>query len=135
MPRRSRPGTAHSKAIPRTPTTSRAGAWVTCAPAVPPTHVSLTFLDIPQPQKGRPVPSLAVSPDGRTIVYTARGPEGNQLWIRSLDDYSATPIPGTPNARAAVYSPDGSYDLHEVPHLVPQRDIVNPGQVETVQVP
>jgi serine/threonine protein kinase/Tol biopolymer transport system component len=59
---------------------------------------------------GQPVPSLALSPDGRTVVYTASGgPEGIQLWMRPIDSFTATPIPGTRQGRAAFFSPDGKW--------------------------
>jgi serine/threonine-protein kinase len=59
---------------------------------------------------GLPRPSLSLSPDGRTIVYTAaREPEPPRLWIRDLDRFEATPVPGTDGARLASFSPDGRW--------------------------
>jgi serine/threonine-protein kinase len=49
--------------------------------------------------------SLAVSPDGTRIVYVAN----NQLYLRSMSDLEARPIPGTQGTRpllAPVFSPD-----------------------------
>jgi len=83
-----------------------------------PMHLSITFADGSQPQKGQPMPSLALSPDGRTLVYTAGGgPEGTQLWLRHLDNVAPIPIPGTGGAgvtttaiaRQVFFSPDGKW--------------------------
>ena len=49
---------------------------------------------------------LAVSPDGARLVYVAN----NQLYLRSLSDLEARPIPGTqgtPTPHTPVFSPDG----------------------------
>jgi eukaryotic-like serine/threonine-protein kinase len=50
--------------------------------------------------------SLAVSPDGTQLVYVAN----NQLYLRSMSDLEARPIPGTQqtsNPSTPVFSPDG----------------------------
>jgi Tol biopolymer transport system component len=48
--------------------------------------------------------SLAVSPDGTLLVYTAN----NQLYLRSMSDLEARPIPGTQQTQpfTPVFSPD-----------------------------
>jgi serine/threonine-protein kinase len=51
---------------------------------------------------------LAISPDGRQLVYMGFGEEGVQLYLRSLDDFVDRPIPGTANPVGIVFfSPDG----------------------------
>jgi len=52
---------------------------------------------------------VAISPDGRHIVYMGFGEEGGvQLYLRSLDDFVDRPIPGTANPVGIVFfSPDG----------------------------
>jgi len=51
---------------------------------------------------------LAISPDGRRIVYLATPPGVVQLYGRSLDEFSATPIAGTEYASPGpFFSPDG----------------------------
>lgn len=77
--------------------------------STPPTRLAITFPIGGQLQKGQPLPSLAYAPDGRRIVYTARGPEGNQLWMRDLNTYASVPVAGTPNSRLAEFSPDGKW--------------------------
>ncbi|HUK15366.1 MAG TPA: hypothetical protein VLW65_03095 [Bryobacteraceae bacterium] len=53
--------------------------------------------------------TAAISPDGRRIVYPARGPNGKrQLAIRLLDQSQPTLLPGTEDGRAPFFDPDGS---------------------------
>jgi Tol biopolymer transport system component len=51
------------------------------------------------------VPSLAVSPDSRTVVWRENG----VLMRRHLDEEDATVIPGTEDAELPFFSPDGSW--------------------------
>jgi serine/threonine-protein kinase len=52
---------------------------------------------------------MTLSSDGRTLLYEARGPNGIELWLHSLDG-SASPI--RTNAPASVLAPDLSPDGH-----------------------
>jgi eukaryotic-like serine/threonine-protein kinase len=61
-------------------------------------------LDINAPPT--PYPSLAVSPDGFKIVFSARSAGGSQLWLRSLDSASARPLSGTEGAELPFWSAD-----------------------------
>ena len=55
----------------------------------------------------RPLP-LAISRDGSTIAFCARDGEGpDLLWVRSLGNDDAHPIPGTEGAQGPFFSPDG----------------------------
>jgi serine/threonine-protein kinase len=51
--------------------------------------------------------NLAISPDGRRIVYLGPGEGGDQLWLRDRDKLEATPLPGTLGAQTPYFSPDG----------------------------
>jgi serine/threonine-protein kinase len=53
---------------------------------------------------------LAVSPDGRTLVYVGQD-EGRrqQLMLRTLDDVTARAVPGTEDAVHPIFSPDGKW--------------------------
>ena len=55
-------------------------------------------------------PAAVLSPDGRSLVFIARGPSGGrwQLFMRRLDELKAAPITGTEGAYAPFFSPDGS---------------------------
>ena len=54
--------------------------------------------------------ALAISPDGSRIVYGALGGgAGSRLFLRPLDQFDATPLPGTENAINPFFSPDGQW--------------------------
>jgi Tol biopolymer transport system component len=53
---------------------------------------------------------MALSPDGKRIVFGATGEDGeSQLWIRSLDAATAQPIPGSAGGGFPFWSPDNRY--------------------------
>jgi len=54
---------------------------------------------------------LAVSPDGRTIVYVGPSGQGDttQLYLRDRDDFEAHVIPGTQHGTGPFFSPDGKW--------------------------
>ena len=52
---------------------------------------------------------LAISPDGRHIVYVANRSGKRQLFLRSLGESDARPIDGTDDARTAFFSRDGKW--------------------------
>ena len=50
---------------------------------------------------------VAVSPDGRMLVFGGRGPEGGpHLWVRSLGSLEPQPLAGTDGASYPFWSPD-----------------------------
>ena len=54
--------------------------------------------------------TVAISPDGRRLVFPARGPGGRQmLATRLLDHAEITLLPGTEDARNPFFSPDGRW--------------------------
>jgi eukaryotic-like serine/threonine-protein kinase len=54
--------------------------------------------------------SLALSPDGTQLVYTASsGSAPPQLYLRSLDALEARPLAGTEGAASPFFSPDGQW--------------------------
>ena len=52
---------------------------------------------------------LAISPDGRTMVYRASRNGQFQLFRRSLDEFESAPIPNTEGGRMLFFSPDGQW--------------------------
>jgi len=52
--------------------------------------------------------NIGISPDGRTIAYIGRGSGGLQIFVRPLDSFTPTAIPGSEGAALGpVFSPDG----------------------------
>jgi serine/threonine-protein kinase len=53
--------------------------------------------------------AIALSPDGRTLVWQARADDGVRLYRRSLDRLDVSPIDGTEGADSPFFSPDGRW--------------------------
>ena len=83
-------------------------AWRASRPAERP----LTRLTVelgPEAIRGEST-TVAISPDGRRLVYPARAPDGKpQLATRLLDQDQATMLPGTDNGFDPFFSPDGQW--------------------------
>ena len=59
---------------------------------------------------GRPATSVAISPDGRTLAFTARDAAGRvMLWLRPVDALAAQPMAGTEGAQFPFWSPDSHF--------------------------
>ena len=54
-----------------------------------------------------PLPHIALAPDGSRLVYVANHEGNTRLYVRSLDNFEATPIRGTEGAESPFFSPDG----------------------------
>jgi hypothetical protein len=55
-------------------------------------------------------PQLALSRDGRTLAFLARGAAGyQQLYLRGLDQDETTLVPGSETAEGPFFSPDGRW--------------------------
>jgi len=63
----------------------------------------------PDHRLGAPYGSnIALSQDGRTLLYVAQGPSGRQLYVRPLGSFTSAPIAGTQNVWSdPAFSPDG----------------------------
>jgi serine/threonine protein kinase len=84
------------------------------------TPTDITRFGVLPPGDGRfsgLVPRFSISPDGRTLAFTASLEAGkpDRLWLRRLDSLDVTPIPGTESVAGALlpqqpfWSPDGRY--------------------------
>jgi len=57
-----------------------------------------------------PVPQFALSPDGRALVFVANSPGADPaIWLRSIDQVTAHPMPGTERAQIPFWSPDSRW--------------------------
>ncbi len=57
-----------------------------------------------------PVPQFALSPDGRTMVFVANASGADPvIWLRSVDQVTARPLPGTEHAQLPFWSPDSRW--------------------------
>jgi eukaryotic-like serine/threonine-protein kinase len=80
----------------------------------PTTLVSRSVFFLPPGQRfpanvGQSLDMLALSPDGKHLVYVANEGGANQLYLRSLDSFVARPIPGTEGATDPFFSPDSEW--------------------------
>ncbi len=57
-----------------------------------------------------PVPQFALSPDGRAMVFVANSSGADPvIWMRSIDQVTARPLPGTEHAQSPFWSPDSRW--------------------------
>ena len=55
-------------------------------------------------------PAIVLSPDGRVVAFVAKQEGGlPQIYLRPLDQATATPLPGTEGAHGPFFSPDGRW--------------------------
>src|SRR5207302_819123 len=54
---------------------------------------------------------LAISPDGQRLAYAVRSPDSatSRLYLRRIDEFEGTPVPGTEDANMPFFSPDGQW--------------------------
>jgi Tol biopolymer transport system component/DNA-binding winged helix-turn-helix (wHTH) protein len=79
------------------------GRWNKSAP----TAQSVVRFELPVGAGLREISTPAISPDGRSIVYSAAAGKEPQLYLRALDGLQATALPGTVGGRQPFFSPDG----------------------------
>jgi serine/threonine protein kinase/Tol biopolymer transport system component len=51
--------------------------------------------------------ALAVAPDGRSVAYVATADGRPRIWVRSFQETTPRPLPGTENASGLFWSPNG----------------------------
>ncbi|HEV8446681.1 MAG TPA: protein kinase [Gemmatimonadaceae bacterium] len=91
---------------------SLAGAAWSWRRPTPPHAVTRVSMGFPDNQRLTDLASffrVSLSPDGRTLVYVGAGTtlSASRLWIRHLDELTATPLAGTDGAINPSFSPDG----------------------------
>jgi serine/threonine-protein kinase len=88
------------------------GIWSMTRPKSPADVATMRF-DIGLPE-GTYLPrgagtNIAVSPDGKAIVYVAANALGRQLHLRRVNELVSTPITGTEGGGRPFFSPDGAW--------------------------
>ena len=76
--------------------------------ATPLTRFALT-LPASTPLATSQRPAVAFSPDGTRLVYVAGVGGSTQLYLRQMDQFESTPIPGTEGGSGPFFSPDGQW--------------------------
>src|SRR5207249_4535567 len=88
-------------------------AWYSASGKIPqPSNAVMRFtlpLEANQRTAFNAYGSLAISPDGRSIVYTGVEDQMMRLYLRKMDTFESRPIPGTEGGRAPFFSPDGKW--------------------------
>ncbi len=74
-----------------------------------PSRVAISLPPDSRPAFVRGQVALAISPDGREVVYTGLVGATPQLLRRSLDSYEVTPITGGESGSGPFFSPDGRW--------------------------
>jgi len=85
------------------------GVWRGLHPAPPEHLVRFEIADTPQLTIAEDGFNSVISPDGRMVVFLARGPNGNRLWVRSLETLDTRPLEGTDDAYEPFWSPDSRH--------------------------
>ena len=75
--------------------------------------VTRTTLELPEDAQldlkaPLPLEQLAITPDGRRVVYVGRSEDTSRVFVRSLDSDEVTPLAGTEGARGVFLAPDGN---------------------------
>src|SRR5688572_6229109 len=77
-------------------------------------------------------PVLALSPDGRRLVFWASDAAGkSQLWLRPLDSFATQQLSGTDGAAYPFWSPDGRHVAFFADNKLKKLD-VGSGVIETI---
>jgi predicted Ser/Thr protein kinase len=94
-----------------------------------PASAAIVRFDIPEPGTANCI--FFLSPDGRTLAYTARGEDGlTRLWVRALDSVDARMVPGTEDVGGLIWSPDGRQLAYSVDGKLKKVDLSGGPPVE-----
>ncbi len=79
--------------------------------------------------------SLAISPDGTRLAFTATGPNGTNIWIRDLASLDMRPVPGSEGAWAVFWSLDSRSVFYSVRRTLKQASLDNGSTRSVARVP
>jgi eukaryotic-like serine/threonine-protein kinase len=100
-----------------------AAAWAAWRPVPPAPPVPARLAIVPPPAQSLDIQdndrNLAISPDGRSVVYRSPGSStGGPLMLRPIDRLDAKPLAGITNGRGPFFSADGRsvgfFDRHDL---------------------
>jgi serine/threonine-protein kinase len=78
-------------------------------------------------------PQLALSPDGRRLVFEITEPLGRtSVWMRRLDETESRPLAGTDNAEHPFWSPDGQAVGFIAQGMLKKLDITRAGPPDVI---
>ena len=86
--------------------------WSTGLSEPAPLTVTRTTVTLPADQRlvrTQGAAPLALSPDGTRLVYASGDSGASQLYLRELDQFDVTALPGTEGAQHPFFSPDGEW--------------------------
>ena len=76
----------------------------------PTSRLNISVVNAPEQQIFHSdIPSLAISPDGRLVVYSLSESGSSQLYIRSVNSFQSNVIKGTANGTSPFFSPNGQW--------------------------
>jgi Tol biopolymer transport system component/predicted Ser/Thr protein kinase len=67
--------------------------------------------------------SIAISPDGRRLAFTATGANGTNLWTRDLDSPEMHPVPGSEGVWSVFWGPDSGSVFFSVKETLMQANL------------
>ncbi|HEX9002084.1 MAG TPA: protein kinase, partial [Blastocatellia bacterium] len=76
-------------------------------------------------------PDLALSPDGRRLVFSATVEGKRQLWLRPLDSFTNQLLAGTEGADSPFWAPDGRHLAFFADNKLKKLDLAS-GVIETI---
>ena len=74
-----------------------------------PVQEIVSLVDSREIQLAGGVYAIAISPDGRSVIFSGRGPLGHRLYLRRLGSRDLEPLESTEDGRNPVFSPDGRW--------------------------
>ncbi len=80
-------------------------------------------------------PAVALSPDGRRVVYAASSGGVTRLYMRAMDQLEAMPIAGTEGASGPFFSPDGQWVGFFTPDTLKKVSLIAGTTVSICHVP
>jgi eukaryotic-like serine/threonine-protein kinase len=80
-------------------------------------------------------PALALSPDGRRIVFVVAHETDTQLVLRDLSSFDAKLIPGTEGATTPFFSPDGEWLAFMAPGKIKKIPVNGGAAIDVTDVP